>query len=79
MRRHTVKTHSSLPALADKLRTAICKWLISGVGMAVVASAVCLATVLADGFVSTVLAIALCACAVAVLVVAWMRAAQGVK
>ena len=79
MRRHTVKTHSSLPALADKLRTAVCKWLISGVGMAVVASAVCLATVLADGFVSTVLAIALCACAVAVLVVAWMRAAQGVK
>ena len=79
MRRHTVKTHSSLPALADKLRTAICKWLISGVGMAVVASAVCLATLLADGFVSTVLAIALCACAVAVLVVAWVRAAQGVK
>ena len=79
MRRHTVKTHSSLPALAEKLRTAICKGLISGVGMAVVASAVCLATVLADGFVSTVLAIALCACAVAVLVVAWMRAAQGVK
>lgn len=79
MRRHTVKTHSSLPALADKLRTAVCKWLISGVGMAVVASAVCLATLLADGFVSTVLAIALCACAVAVLVVAWMRTAQGVK
>ena len=62
-----------------KVRTAVCKWLISDVGMAVVASAVCLATLLADGFVSTVLAIALCACAVAVLVVAWMRAAQGVK
>ena len=62
-----------------KVRTAVCKWLISDIGMAVVASAVCLATLLADGFVSTVLAIALCACAVAVLVVAWMRAAQGVK
>lgn len=62
-----------------KVRAAICTWLISDVGMAVVASAVCLATLLADGFVSTVLAIALCACAVVVLIVAWKRTAQGVK
>ena len=65
--------------VSNKVRTPVCKWLTSDVGMAVVAGAVCLATLLADGFVSTVLAIALCACAVAVLVVAWMRAAQGVK
>ena len=65
--------------VSTKVRAAICTWLISDVGMAVVASAVCLATLLADGFVSTVLAIALCACAVAVLVVAWVRTAQGVK
>ena len=65
--------------VSNKVRTPVCKWLTSDVGMAVVTGAVCLATLLADGFVSTVLAIALCACAVAVLVVAWMRAAQGVK
>lgn len=65
--------------VSNKVRTPVCKWLTSDVGMAVVAGAVCLATLLADGFVSTVLAIALCACAVVVLVVAWMRTAQGVK
>ena len=65
--------------VSNKVRTPVCKWLTSDVGMAVVTGAVCLATLLADGFVSTVLAIALCACAVAVLVVAWMRTAQGVK
>lgn len=65
--------------VSTKVRAASCSWLISDVGMAVVTGAVCLATLLADGFVSTVLAIALCACAVVVLIVAWKRTAQGVK
>jgi hypothetical protein len=65
--------------VSTKVRAAVCNWLISDVGMAVVTGAVCLATLLADGFVSTVLAIALCACAVVVLIVAWKRTAQGVK
>ena len=62
-----------------KLCAAVRNWLISDVGMAVVAGVVGLAALLADGFASTVFAIALSVCVLVVLVAAWKCAGKGVQ